>query len=228
MVFALGKTAWYLYGASSNEKRNLMATYGVQWTAIQWAKARGCTQYDLWGIPELRRLEQSKPNSKPARMVYGACTASNAAGAASPSLGAWQKPQPDHLCGVSMGCQPPRTRDHLIYGEVVTDLTIDIITDRAVWNDVLRQLPYAHVLQTWEWGDFKHVTTGWRPIRLMYKRDDQIVAMASVGLRRIGPLNMPHVSKGPRSSGCRSRFRRARSLAARSPAQPRCLAENYL
>ncbi|MFN8372017.1 MAG: peptidoglycan bridge formation glycyltransferase FemA/FemB family protein [Anaerolineae bacterium] len=52
MVFAKGKTAWYLYGASSNVKRNLMAAYGVQWAAIQWAKARGCTVYDMWGIPD--------------------------------------------------------------------------------------------------------------------------------------------------------------------------------
>jgi lipid II:glycine glycyltransferase (peptidoglycan interpeptide bridge formation enzyme) len=52
MVFAAGETAWYLYGASSNEKRNLMGAYGVQWAAIQWAKARGCTVYDLWGIPD--------------------------------------------------------------------------------------------------------------------------------------------------------------------------------
>jgi lipid II:glycine glycyltransferase (peptidoglycan interpeptide bridge formation enzyme) len=52
MVFASGKTAWYFYGASSSVKRNLMATYGVQWAAIQWAKKRGCTVYDLWGIPD--------------------------------------------------------------------------------------------------------------------------------------------------------------------------------
>lgn len=52
MVFAKGKTAWYLYGASSDVKRNLMATYGVQWEAIRWAKARGCACYDLWGIPD--------------------------------------------------------------------------------------------------------------------------------------------------------------------------------
>lgn len=52
MVFAVGKTAWYLYGASSSIKRNLMASYGVQWAAIQWAKQRGCTVYDLWGIPD--------------------------------------------------------------------------------------------------------------------------------------------------------------------------------
>lgn len=51
-VFALGKTAWYFYGASSDVKRNLMASYGVQWAAIQWAKRRGCTSYDLWGIPD--------------------------------------------------------------------------------------------------------------------------------------------------------------------------------
>jgi len=52
MVFAVGKTAWYLYGASSNVKRNLMGAYGAQWAAIQWARARGCTTYDLWGIPD--------------------------------------------------------------------------------------------------------------------------------------------------------------------------------
>lgn len=52
MVFAAGQTAWYLYGASADIKRNLMAAYGVQWAAIQWAKARGCTLYDLWGIPD--------------------------------------------------------------------------------------------------------------------------------------------------------------------------------
>jgi peptidoglycan pentaglycine glycine transferase (the first glycine) len=51
-VFAVGKEAWYLYGASSNEKRNLMASYGVQWKAVQWARARGCETYDLWGIPD--------------------------------------------------------------------------------------------------------------------------------------------------------------------------------
>ncbi len=51
-VYKAGKTAWYLYGASSNIKRNLMASYGVQWQAMLWAKAGGCTDYDMWGIPD--------------------------------------------------------------------------------------------------------------------------------------------------------------------------------
>lgn len=52
-LFTVGKTAVYLEGASSNHKRNLMASYGVQWEGIQWAKERGCTHYDMWGIPDV-------------------------------------------------------------------------------------------------------------------------------------------------------------------------------
>lgn len=52
MVFGTGSTGVYLYGASSSVKRNLMASYGVQWAAMQWAKKHGCTHYDMWGIPD--------------------------------------------------------------------------------------------------------------------------------------------------------------------------------
>ena len=52
VVFALGTKAWYIYGASSNLHREKMPPYALQWAAIQWAKARGCTVYDLWGIPD--------------------------------------------------------------------------------------------------------------------------------------------------------------------------------
>lgn len=41
----------YLYGASSNEQRNLMPNYLLQWEAIRWAKREGATSYDFWGIP---------------------------------------------------------------------------------------------------------------------------------------------------------------------------------
>ena len=43
--------AVYLYGASSNKKRNLMATYLLQWTAIKAAKDFGSKSYDFYGIP---------------------------------------------------------------------------------------------------------------------------------------------------------------------------------
>ncbi len=52
MVFALGRTAAYFYGASSDEERSRMPAYAVQWAAMRWAKARGCATYDMWGIPD--------------------------------------------------------------------------------------------------------------------------------------------------------------------------------
>jgi lipid II:glycine glycyltransferase (peptidoglycan interpeptide bridge formation enzyme) len=51
-TFAMGRTAWYLYGASSDRERSLMPAYALQWEAIRWARSRGCTHYDLWGIPD--------------------------------------------------------------------------------------------------------------------------------------------------------------------------------
>jgi lipid II:glycine glycyltransferase (peptidoglycan interpeptide bridge formation enzyme) len=52
MAYALGNTAWYFFGASSDAHRNLMAPYAVQWAAMRWAKAKGCQVYDLWGVPD--------------------------------------------------------------------------------------------------------------------------------------------------------------------------------
>jgi peptidoglycan pentaglycine glycine transferase (the first glycine) len=52
MVYKQGKRAWYLYGASNELERNRMPTYLLQWKAMLWAKEQGCTEYDLWGIPD--------------------------------------------------------------------------------------------------------------------------------------------------------------------------------
>ncbi len=52
MAFAHGDTAWYFYGASTNQERNRMPTYLLQWEAMRWAKNKGCKYYDLWGVPD--------------------------------------------------------------------------------------------------------------------------------------------------------------------------------
>ena len=51
VVLFRGTQATYLYGASSNSKRNLMAPYALQWKAMQDAQSLGCLVYDLFGIP---------------------------------------------------------------------------------------------------------------------------------------------------------------------------------
>ena len=52
MVFARGRRAWYVYGASNNQERNRMPTYLLQWEAMRWARDRGAEEYDLWGVPD--------------------------------------------------------------------------------------------------------------------------------------------------------------------------------
>lgn len=52
----------YLYGASSGSNRNLMATYALQWEAINISMREGCTQYDMFGI---------SPNPDPSHPLYG-------------------------------------------------------------------------------------------------------------------------------------------------------------
>jgi len=53
MLFRFGPTAWYMYGASSTRHRNRMPNHLLQWEAIRWAKAQGCTIYDMWGAPDV-------------------------------------------------------------------------------------------------------------------------------------------------------------------------------
>lgn len=44
-----GDKLWYFYGASSNEHRNVMPNYLVQWEMIKWAIEKGCRIYDFRG-----------------------------------------------------------------------------------------------------------------------------------------------------------------------------------
>jgi lipid II:glycine glycyltransferase (peptidoglycan interpeptide bridge formation enzyme) len=52
IIFRVGNRAWYFYGASSDLHRDRMPNYLLQWEAMRWAKSQGCSQYDLWGVPD--------------------------------------------------------------------------------------------------------------------------------------------------------------------------------
>ncbi len=57
MIFYFGGKAWYLQGMSRDLHRDKMPNYQLEWADIRRARARGCTQYDLWGAPEIFQEE---------------------------------------------------------------------------------------------------------------------------------------------------------------------------
>ena len=57
LCFVIGDKAWYVYGASSNEQRNVMPNYAMQWAMIRWAREIGCAWYDFRGVSPRRRVE---------------------------------------------------------------------------------------------------------------------------------------------------------------------------
>ncbi len=58
-VGLLARQAMYLYGASSNVRRNLMPNYLLQWEAIRWARQAGASSYDFWGIPATDEADEA-------------------------------------------------------------------------------------------------------------------------------------------------------------------------
>lgn len=59
LALLTGEKAWYLYGASSNQYRNVMPNYLIQWEMMCWARENGCTLYDFRGVSG--DLDESNP-----------------------------------------------------------------------------------------------------------------------------------------------------------------------
>lgn len=53
LAIPYNKKLFYMYGASSNEKRNLMPNHQMQWEMIRWALELGMEEYDFGGVFEL-------------------------------------------------------------------------------------------------------------------------------------------------------------------------------
>ncbi len=71
LIGQAARRAWYLYGASGNEGRELMPNHRLQWEAMRWARARGCRIYDLWGVPDEVADDPDAPIPEPATGLWG-------------------------------------------------------------------------------------------------------------------------------------------------------------
>ena len=77
-------------------------------------------------------------------------------------------------------------------------LSMEQIEDPGLWNGALEQLPAAHVLQAWEWGEFKE-RHGWRAERWGWGTSESPRAAAQVLSRPLPLLGLRvmYVPKGP-------------------------------
>jgi peptidoglycan pentaglycine glycine transferase (the first glycine) len=72
------------------------------------------------------------------------------------------------------------------------------VTGAKAWDRALLSLPNPHILQSWDWGEFKS-RHGWRATRLLFDEGAGVVAAASVLQRKVPrlPLSILYVPKGP-------------------------------
>lgn len=77
------------------------------------------------------------------------------------------------------------------------------ITSAENWNHIIRDLPGAHTLQTWEWGQVKR-DVGWEPLPTVWRDADGAVSAAALVLQRAIPiggfsmrLSVMYIPRGP-------------------------------
>ncbi|KKU65050.1 MAG: hypothetical protein UX86_C0002G0016 [Candidatus Amesbacteria bacterium GW2011_GWC1_47_15] len=60
MIFTFKDTAYYAYGASALEHKEVMAPTLLLWETVRWSKLRDLKQFDLWGAEEGKGFSRFK------------------------------------------------------------------------------------------------------------------------------------------------------------------------
>ncbi len=59
LMLTYGERSTYLYGGTTNTKRNFMGGYALQWAAINAARESGSKIYDFWGYDQTAAIDSS-------------------------------------------------------------------------------------------------------------------------------------------------------------------------
>lgn len=217
VVTLVGATACYLWGASSDRERNRMPNHALQWAGMQWARARGATRYDLWGIPdEIGALAQGLRNGDgsgtpsddlpidveqlPGHGLWGVYRFKQGfGGAVVRTVGAWDRPVSRlgfNLYQLGLTAQAARRTVCAAVAKVMQPPALVSVTSPADWRKTLAALPDPHVLQSWEWGEVK-AQTEWTAERLVL--DNGQAAFQFLWRQPLPglPLRIGYLPKGP-------------------------------
>ncbi len=221
-VCAVGQTAWYLWGASSDRERSRMPNHALQWAGMQWARARAAQRYDLWGIPDaLGQLAQGLRNGDGRGTP---CDAMPVDVETLPGTGLWgvyrfkQGFGGDVVRYVGAWDLPLRAAGYAVYraglkalaakraldqrlaaraeGAPAREAVVQPVRGQAEWQRTLAALPLPHVLQSWEWGAVK-AQTGWQAERLALRGGKAAFQFLTRRPLPLLPLRIGYVPKGP-------------------------------
>ena len=223
VVLLCGKMAWYVWGASSNHERSRMPNYALQWAAMRWARARGATRYDFWGIPDeigqlavglARGSGAGTPvdemsidlDALPGHDLWGVYRFKQGfGGEVVRHVGTWEMPlqsigyrvfQAGRKAQSLLGAmgQP----DHAQVPHAM--MQWQPVVDRATWQGALAELPTPHLLQGWTWGSVK-AQTGWQATRRVLRDEagKPLAAMQFLDRQLLPfiPIRIGYVPKGP-------------------------------
>jgi peptidoglycan pentaglycine glycine transferase (the first glycine) len=219
VVALAGDTALYLWGASSERERNRMPNHALQWAGMQWAKARGATRYDLWGIPDpvgqvaqgMRSGDGSGVPSAdlpldveafPNTGLWGVYRFKQGFGGdVVRFIGAWDLPVDPvgyrvYSLGLGVYARLKAGRAEHTVAPPTAELTP--VAEAGAWRDLLAGLPAPHILQSWEWGAIKGQTE-WRAERYALRAPAGSAAVQLLW-RQIGPYapaRVAYIPKGP-------------------------------
>jgi hypothetical protein len=69
--------------------------------------------------------------------------------------------------------------------------------DRTAWDELFAAAGRSALVQSWAWGEAKRVGGAWIPRRAVVRMGDRPVALAQVLERRLGPLRIGRLNRGP-------------------------------
>lgn len=72
------------------------------------------------------------------------------------------------------------------------------VTQEQQWQDCFSKQEKAHLVQSWHYGEAKSLAEGWQPERLIFYKDEKVIALVQVLKKCIGGIwTVVRINRGP-------------------------------
>jgi lipid II:glycine glycyltransferase (peptidoglycan interpeptide bridge formation enzyme) len=82
--------------------------------------------------------------------------------------------------------------------QIICTVQTEELANQETWESLVKRVALSNLLQSWEYGEAKSFSEGWKVKRLVYLIDGRVVAIAQFLERRIvGVFSVTRLSRGP-------------------------------